>query len=88
VMREDAGATGTLIVEITDDGVGFWPDAPHPGHLGLKTMAERAKLLGGVLHVDSCPSGPTTVRAVIPRILQPPELDAHPLDETALGNRR
>jgi signal transduction histidine kinase len=88
VMREDSGATGTLIVEITDDGVGFWPDAPHPGHLGLKTMAERAKLLGGVLHVDSCPSGPTTVRAVIPRILQPPELDAHPLDETALGNRR
>jgi Na+/proline symporter len=88
VMREDAGATGTLIVEITDDGVGFWPDAPHPGHLGLKTMAERAHLLGGVLRVDSCPAGPTTVRAVIPRILSPRVLDTHPLDETGLGNRR
>jgi signal transduction histidine kinase len=71
ILAQDPGVTSTLIVEITDNGVGFWPDAPHPGHLGLKTMHERAELLGGRLHVDSCPSGPTTVRAVLPSILQP-----------------
>jgi Na+/proline symporter/two-component sensor histidine kinase len=89
VLAEDADATATLIVEITDDGVGFWPDVPHPGHLGLKTMSERARLLGGRLHVDSCPTGPTTVRAVLPGILRPPALaDNQPHNEPDSGDRR
>ena len=72
VLAEDVAAAGTLILEITNDGVGFWPDAPFPGHLGLKGMRERAERVGGRLTVDSCPAGPTTVRAVLPGILRQP----------------
>ena len=89
LLAEDAGSAATLVVEITDDGVGFWPDDPHPGHLGLRTMRERAELLGGKLHVDSCPSGPTTVRAVLPGILRPPAgPDSEARDESESASRR
>src|SRR5262249_41520363 len=36
--------TGTLVVEIADDGTGFDPDLPRPGHLGLHIMRERVEL--------------------------------------------
>jgi signal transduction histidine kinase len=89
VFAQDAGATAALIIEITDDGVGFWPDAPHPGHLGLNTMSERARLLGGRLDVDSSPAGSTTVRAVLPGILRPPtSAGSQPHDEPNSDNRR
>src|SRR5262249_6075708 len=64
-LYEPAGAAGTLVVEVADDGVGFDPDDPHPGHLGLKTMRERTERLGGQFTVDSSPTGSTTVRAVL-----------------------
>ena len=41
--------------------------AAHRGRLGLVGMAERVRLLGGRLAVDSRPGGPTTVSATIPR---------------------
>ncbi|HEV2372759.1 MAG TPA: histidine kinase [Streptosporangiaceae bacterium] len=72
LLVEDAATTGTLILEVTDDGVGFWPDAPYPGHLGMRSMRERAERIGGQLTVDSCPDGPTTVRVVLPGILPVP----------------
>jgi signal transduction histidine kinase len=59
-------ADGTLVVEVADDGIGFDPDDPYPGHLGLKTMRERAEGLGGRFTVDSSPIGSTTVRVVLP----------------------
>jgi Na+/proline symporter len=58
---------GALLVEVADDGVGFDPAAPRePGHLGLDGMRERTHRLGGRFTVDSSPTGPTTVRAVLP----------------------
>ena len=48
-----AGDPGSLVVEVEDDGVGFEPSAPHPGHLGLDTMRERTERLGGRLVVES-----------------------------------
>lgn len=61
---------GTLVVEVEDDGVGFEPSAPHPGHLGLDTMRERTERLGGWLVVESSTAG-SRVRAVLPGVLTP-----------------
>ena len=65
VERPDAGSQG-IQLEISDDGFGFDTGVKHPGHLGLRTMAERAKALGGVLEVTSAPGRGTTVRAYVP----------------------
>jgi signal transduction histidine kinase len=69
-LAEVASDPGTLVVEVDDDGVGFEPSAPHPGHLGLDTMRERTERLGGRLEVESSPAG-SQVRAVLPGILHP-----------------
>jgi PAS domain S-box-containing protein len=58
----------TLLVEVTDDGVGFDPEAATPG-LGLVSMRERAERLGGRLVVAGRPGGGTSVRLVAPRAL-------------------
>ena len=46
---------GSLHVTVRDDGAGFDPDAGHAGHLGLSTMAERAKIIGADLTITSTP---------------------------------
>lgn len=55
-----------LVVEIRDDGVGFDPDADHPGHLGLLTMRERVAHIGGNLQISSGPGRGTSVRVGAP----------------------
>jgi signal transduction histidine kinase len=52
---------------IRDDGAGFDRFAPdwHPG-LGLASMEERAKLLGGRFRVDSAPGQGTTIFFAVP----------------------
>jgi PAS domain S-box-containing protein len=62
-LARDADATS---VEIRDDGLGFDAGADFPGHLGLRSMRERAARLGGTLEVSSAPGSGTTVRARIP----------------------
>jgi signal transduction histidine kinase len=42
-----------LSVTVTDDGVGFDADQPHPGHLGMNTMAQRALSIAAQLTVTS-----------------------------------
>lgn len=66
------GSKALLEVEIVDDGRGFdveerLVEAARGGRLGLIGMAERVRLLGGRLDVDSRPGGPTRVTARIPR---------------------
>jgi signal transduction histidine kinase len=55
---------GRLLVEVADDGVGFDPDAAElrSKHLGLTSMEERARQLGGRLKIDSAQGSGTTVR--------------------------
>lgn len=47
-------------------GVGFEVADEFPGHLGLRSMRERATGAAGVLEVDSVPGAGTRVRAAIP----------------------
>jgi signal transduction histidine kinase len=61
-----AGDDNQVVLEVSDDGVGFTPERPLPGRLGLRSMRERAELLGGTLDIRSAPGAGTLVRAAIP----------------------
>jgi signal transduction histidine kinase len=52
-----------LRIEVSDDGVGFDPDRAEvrSRHLGLTSMEERARELGGRLEIRSSPGAGTTV---------------------------
>jgi signal transduction histidine kinase len=56
-----------LVLEVDDDGVGFDPSAPklRSKRLGLTSMEERARRLGGRLEIDSTPGGGTSVRLAV-----------------------
>jgi signal transduction histidine kinase len=58
------GAGGRLVLEVSDDGVGFDPDEPglRSRRLGLTSMEERAERLGGRLEIRSARGSGTTVR--------------------------
>ena len=55
-----------VILEVCDNGRGFDATASFPGHLGLHSMQERVKGLGGVLQIESAPGQGTCVRAQVP----------------------
>ncbi len=55
-----------LVLEIGDDGRGFDAGQDFPGHLGLRSMRERALRLGGRVDVASAPGQGTRIRATIP----------------------
>jgi PAS domain S-box-containing protein len=55
-----------LELAVCDDGVGFDPNGSFPGHLGLRSMRERAATLGGTLEIVSAPGAGTTIRVRIP----------------------
>lgn len=57
--------TSTIALDIRDHGTGI-PETPVPG-LGLRTMAQRAALLGAVLRVRPASTGGTLVSCVVPR---------------------
>jgi len=59
---------GGLVLEVRDDGIGFDPRAPQTrsSHLGLGSMEERARRIGGRLAIDSQPGSGTTVRLEAP----------------------
>jgi signal transduction histidine kinase len=63
------GRDGRLTLTVADNGVGFDPDAPglRARHLGLTSMEERARALGGTLAVVSRPGDGTTVTLEVPR---------------------
>jgi signal transduction histidine kinase len=67
--RVDLGlevADGVAVLTVRDDGHGFEPGSAFPGHLGLRSMQERAKAVGGVCSIDSAPRAGTTVRVHVP----------------------
>ena len=59
-----------VCLEVSDDGVGFAAAQEYPGHLGLKSMRERALSLGGTFDVQSSAGG-TTLLARVPKQGEP-----------------
>ncbi len=58
---------GTVTLQVADDGRGFDPQAERDGmHIGLWSMRERVRQLGGQFVVESAPGAGTRVKAVIP----------------------
>jgi signal transduction histidine kinase len=52
---------------VTDDGCGFDPETAGRGkHLGLVSMRERTRALGGDLRIESKPGAGTTIRLELP----------------------
>jgi len=65
LTRED----GWVTLDVRDQGVGFELRAVHHrGGLGLTSMVERARLLGGTCTIESQPSRGTRVRARLPLV--------------------
>ena len=58
---------GGLKLKVTDTGAGFnLGDEPQRPSLGLASMRERARLVGGKLEIESTPGHGTTVSAWVP----------------------
>lgn len=53
-------------LRVGDTGVGFSPADVGGGGLGLESMTERARMLGGELTIDSRPGAGTTIRLELP----------------------
>jgi signal transduction histidine kinase len=66
-----------LVMEITDDGVGFVPDDLVEGE-GIANMRVRAETVGGGLEVGSSRGTGTTVRAWVPLQPTPPPAEWTP----------
>jgi signal transduction histidine kinase len=62
-LRCDPG--GAVELTVADDGAGFDTTEVRSRSLGLTTMAERAKAIGGALQIDSVPGAGTTVRLTV-----------------------
>jgi signal transduction histidine kinase len=56
-----------LVLRVRDDGRGFDAGKSFPGHLGLRSMRERAASVGGSLQVSSAPGQGTEVTIRLPR---------------------
>jgi two-component system NarL family sensor kinase len=64
---------GSLRLRITDRGTGFDPASPEASQgLGLLSMEERLRSMGGDLFVQSCPGGGTCIEACIPVVQNVP----------------
>jgi signal transduction histidine kinase len=64
VLEIDAAA---LVLLITDDGRGFDAAASRPGHFGLRSMRERAAIVGGTFDLLSADGVGTRIRVTVPR---------------------
>jgi signal transduction histidine kinase len=80
VVRLQASATHVLL-EIEDDGRGFEPGLARgsagAATIGLASMHERVRLLGGDLEILSRAGGPTVVTAAIVRYRQPSRAESY-----------
>lgn len=74
VSLQDVG-DGTIVLSIVDDGVGFDPAAPAPGHYGVVGIREQAQLIDAELELHSAPGQGARVQL---RLRVGPEMRADP----------
>jgi signal transduction histidine kinase len=55
-----------IVLQMQDNGRGFDPRGPFPGHLGLHSMQERATKMGGTLSIESAPGQGTRISGRVP----------------------
>jgi PAS domain S-box-containing protein len=67
----------SVALEIADDGVGFDPNGGFPGHLGLRSMHERAIGVGGSLQIVSARGRGTRVVVRVPSAAPSPLRGRH-----------
>jgi signal transduction histidine kinase len=63
-----------LLLEIADDGLGFDSNARFDGHLGQRSMRERAESIGARFELQTAPGAGTRIRVQLP--LETPSLNA------------
>jgi PAS domain S-box-containing protein len=66
-----------LVLKVVDDGIGFDSHRKYPGHLGLKSMQERAAQVGGSLVVESAPGRGTAVQVSVLSRGENPKITRH-----------
>ena len=65
-------ANGSILVAIADNGSGFDPAAGRNGGLGLISMAERVRAIGGRFNILSDPSEGTRLEVQLPALPSDP----------------
>ena len=55
-----------VFLEVCNNGKGFVPTGPFPGHLGVRSMRERVTKIGGTLTIKSAPGQGTCIRVRVP----------------------
>jgi len=73
VTIELSRTSGTLALRITDDGIGFDAGQVPAAGLGIDSMEERLRSVGGTLQIKSSPNRGTEVLASVP--LEQPRLE-------------
>lgn len=68
----------SIVLQVVDDGRGFGSGLPPEEHGGLRSMRERALLVGGALAIKAAPAGGLEVRLEVPatRISSPVAVEA------------
>src|SRR6202140_5476695 len=61
-------SAGELVLRVRDDGRGFHAGNSFPGHLGLRSMRERAASVGGVILRSGAPGHGARVPLRVPRL--------------------
>lgn len=66
VEIELANGGGSLSIRIVDNGIGFTPGEEPATGLGLTSMRERVRSVGGAIDVTTCPGEGTRIEAEVP----------------------
>jgi signal transduction histidine kinase len=66
VVLRLARQANMVVLEVRDDGQGFDPTCPFPGHFGLRSMQERATKIRGTLTIESAHGEGTSLSVQVP----------------------